>query len=187
MLTLASSLLSQPAMRHLLLSLLTSLVLVPASARADHDITVASDPVALVAGTYTLSAARAIGSRVAVRVDGEATPDLPGFGGQTWRAGVSLPLYLERAFHGPFIEPGVVTGSYLTGLGLTEGTEDMPHGAVRAITERLSGPRVFVGWHWMFGSGLHVAAAVGASRSWPGAREVPVRSRESYLRVGIAF
>jgi hypothetical protein len=186
MLALAFALLLQPGMRHFL-SLLSLLVIVPASARADHGITVASDPIALVAGTYTLSAAHAVASRVAVRVDGEATRDLAGVAGQTWRAGVSVPIYFERAFHGPFLEPGVVTGRYLTGIGLTEGTEAMPHGSVYAITERVRGPRVFVGWQWMFGSGLHLAAAIGASRSWPGAREVPARSRESYLRVGFAF
>lgn len=143
---------------------------------------ISTDPVGLVTGTYTLSVAWVLGERTAIRVNAESS-DVHGVpDSRTWSASISAPIYLDRALHGPFIEPGVVVAHRLTALGLTQS------GELYATHDRMVGPQIFVGWQWMLRSGLHIAGAIGASRNWSTSRSttsVPVR--ESYLRVGYAF
>lgn len=148
----------------------------------DRRTAISTDPVGLVTGTYTLSIAQVLGAHTAVRVNAESS-DVHGVpDSQTWRASISAPIYLDRALHGPFIEPGVVVAHRLTAIGLTQA------GELYLTRDRMVGPQIFVGWQWMLRSGLHIAGAIGASRNWStSGSTISVPVRESYLRVGYAF
>lgn len=154
---------------------------------AEPKIAVATDPIALLYGTYTGSITKVATPHTAVRLDGqisEPSQSLIDSGG--WRVSLSFPIYFDRALHGPFVEPGLVVANRLTGYDV----QDM--GALGPLYiaqhEQTVGPQIFVGWQWLFHSGLHLAAAIGASRNVPASgygAAFPLP--ESYLRVGYAF
>ena len=60
--------------------------------------------------------------------------------------GVRLPMYLRRAYRGPFLEPGFIARTFAEGDHI--------------------GPQALLGWHWSRDSGLNVAVAIGAAHYW---------------------
>ena len=74
-----------------------------------------------------------------------------------WSAGIGVPIYFERAFHGPFVELGAVA-KRVVGLGYSEELGNY------AVGQRESGPQAFVGWEWTFPSGMHLSYSLGAWR-----------------------
>lgn len=179
-----------------------SMQVAPAPKERERLNSVDFDPVGLVSGRYAISAARRMSEHIAIRVDGQVIDGSnPIVTVHTWRTGITAPIYLDRAFHGPFIEPGVFVARRLSAFGLTQETDAMA--SVYAAYDHAAGPQVFVGWQWLFRSGLTIAGAIGASQNWAG-NDVPVGvlgvavggpsapwwirpATESYVRVGYAF
>ena len=156
-------------------------------AHADADaseptFTIATDPIALAYETYTLSLARRASSHVALRADVEYTPDSIAplgspHGGA--RVAASVPIYLDRTFHGPYVEPGVFLARHralaldgLGGIGYSEPYE-------------LTGTSMAVGWQATFRSGFTIHAAIGADRIRSGGLVTTMPT--SYVRVGYAW
>ncbi len=104
--------------------------------------------------------------------------------GASSRAGVTAVVYLDRAFHGPFVEAGVQVRStpYFTPSPAPSGFD--------ITRERAFDVTAFVGWQWTFRSRLTITGAFGGSRrlassfNWFGGTPP---SRESYVRAGFAF
>ena len=160
-------------------------------------IAISTDPIGLLSGRYALSgtyiASRRIGVRADITID-EDMPMAPGSG--SWRASINVPMYLDHALSGPFVEPGLAlanrfTGYDAVGIGVLGGTDTSMglggYGYYAQHTQSLE-PQIFVGWSWLYRSRLHIAGAIGASRhvSIDGSgASYPVP--ESYLRVGLAF
>jgi len=157
---------------------------------------VATDPIGLVSGHYALSATYVVARRIGIRADVQILETQPGLiGTDGWRAGISAPIYLDRALHGPYIEPGLALTNrfmgYAAGIG-TLGSSGAVGGA--SMTSwlpqhaRSVEPQIFVGWQWLFGSGLHLAAAIGVSRHFAtDGSGTSFSIPESYLRVGLAL
>jgi hypothetical protein len=175
----------------------------------ERQLAVATDPIGLFSGKYALSATYVLTQRFALRADVQILEDQSGFGGSSgWRAAISVPIFLDRSLHGPYLEPGVALAERLVGYstigggagGLGGGTGlGEPGGgtlggvgptAYSAIPmhERSIEPQIFVGWQWLFDSGLHLAAAVGVSRHFASdGSGTSTAIPESYVRVGIAL
>ncbi len=151
---------------------------------------VGTDPMGLLGGRYALSAAYVTSRRAALRADieirdSEAAGTFNGIGG--WRAGISVPLFLDRPLRGPYVEPGVAFAQRLVGIGVLGGTSTMAP-TVASMYERSIEPQIFVGWQWIFSSGLHMAGAIGVSRHFTSdGSGISYPIPESYLRVGIAL
>ena len=157
---------------------------------------VATDPIGLFAGTYALSATY-VARYVSVRGDVQVTEDLPSLPGSgSWRAAISLPLFLDRPLHGPFVEPGIALANrfmgYSEGIGVLGGTDTSGVGGLMTIWQPQHAqsiePQIFVGWQWMYRSRFHIAGAVGVARHFAtdgsgASYSIP----QSYLRVGIAL
>jgi hypothetical protein len=102
---------------------------------------------------------------------------------------ISAPIYLRRAFSGPFIEPGFIyQETQVTPWNL------FGDGDLTPVPYTHAGPSVVFGWHWMFDSGLNIAVAVGGTRNLDrkpmtetGTYESDVPQPTGYLRVGYAF
>lgn len=154
---------------------------------------VATDPIGLVSGRYALTATYVLTHRLALRADVQIIEDPWAYSDSNWRAGISVPIYLDRPLHGPYLEPGLAIAERLVGyaagmlggggaIGGLGGYTAMP------LVERSIEPQIFVGWQWLFDSGLNLAAAIGVSRHFASdgsgtSTSIP----ESYLRVGIAL
>jgi hypothetical protein len=172
-----------------------------AEAPRERRLAVGTDPTGLLAGRYALSATYVVSRRAAIRGDieirdGEAAGSFNASGG--WSAAISVPIFLDRPLHGPFIEPGLAYAQRLVAYGFGSlggvsggalgGLSDTMAPSAYAIYERSLEPQIFVGWQWMFGSGLHIAGAIGVSRHFTtdgSGTSYPIP--ESYLRVGIAL
>lgn len=166
--------------------LVTALLLVTTPALADApSTTIQVDPISWTHRTFAGGIAHAIASRVALRADATvvtAEPTLSGF--TSSRAGVTAVLYLDRVFHGPFVEAGghVRSTPYFT--------SSMDPTGFDITRERAFDVVAYAGWQWSFSSGLHIAAAIGGSRTlvssfnWLGGMP---HGRESYVRAGFAF
>jgi hypothetical protein len=175
-------------MRNILLALVLP---TSAMAHAEPTTAIATDPVGLVHESYSLSIMRAVSHRFAVRADATITPDTATIAGPH-QLGVSAPIYLDRPFHGPFVDPGILVRRQPNYYGIG----GFGNGAVGCLgcmtsTTITFGPQISVGWQFTCGSGLTLAAAVGAARTWastsPGvARQYPVIPT-SYLHVGYAW
>lgn len=193
--TLAASAVAQPMEPHQAYDVYGEPV--PAQALSPSPrVAISTDPIGLVAGRYALSgtyvAARRIGVRADITID-EDMPMAPGSG--SWRASINVPLYLDQALSGPFVEPGLALANRFTGYDAVAIGGLAPGGSVGLVGygyyaqhSQSFEPQIFVGWSWLYRSRLHIAGAIGASRhvatdgsgaSYP----VP----ESYLRVGLAF
>lgn len=175
----------------------------PAPRERTRVLAVSVDPIGLVTGHYGVSIARRLGDHSAVRFDAQFTRDLEGVNDSaTWRIGVSIPIYLNKTFQGPFIEPGLAAASWLVGFGRSPTSESPWHG----LHDQTAGPQIFVGWQRLFDNGLHIAAAVGATKNWMANESLPgvigtvsgqpastgigvlaAPAAETYLRVGYAF
>lgn len=159
-------------------------------------IAISTDPIGLVAGTYALSGTYVPSRRVGVRADITIVEDMPmAPGSGSWRASINVPIYLDQALSGPFVEPGIALANRFTGGGAVALGGLAPDGSVGVVgygyyaqhTQSLE-PQIFVGWSLLYRSRLHIAGAIGASRrvSTDGSgASSPVP--ESYLRVGLAF
>lgn len=145
------------------------------------------NPVGWLMETYGASAWFALGEHSALRVDGTVFSWETGY--ESYEAELTLPLYLVRAFEGPFIEPGFSLRR-TRGAPFTSDLEfDEFGGADTPRQRRLKGPTLLVGWHWLLGERAHIAAAFGfAVLDESGAR---YQERESiangYLRMGVTF
>jgi hypothetical protein len=71
---------------------------------------IASDPIGMFLGNYTLAATYAFADHIAVR--GSVTHGNPETGAELWHVSASVLAYLDRAFHGPFLEGGFVWQQY---------------------------------------------------------------------------
>jgi hypothetical protein len=173
--------------------------LTPAPTEHERVTTVSFDPLGLMKDRYALSVARRASDHIAIRVDGQLFEAIPYFSNpeRPWRVGISAPIYLDRTYHGPFIEPGIAVARRVGSLGQTPGTDDMPS-TLYAVYDHAVGPEIYLGWQWLFRSGLQVAAAVGASQNWAG-NDLPegavvagggyaiATTTMTYVRVGYAF
>lgn len=155
---------------------------------APHRVAFATDPIGLLAGTYALSATYAVSRRVALRANAQYASELPGLAdSRTWQASISAPIYFDRAFHGPFLEPGLVVADRVMGYDIVPAAGDAMDPSYVALRFHTVGPHVFVGWQWTFRSGLHATYAIGASRNLTAGSATWVPIAESYLRVGFAL
>lgn len=174
----------------------------PATSERTRVLALSVDPIGFINGHYGASIARRLNDHAALRIDGQFVRDLDGVDDSaTWRLGISIPLYLNKTFQGPFIEPGLAASSQLVGIGL------YPNGqSLYGVHDMAAGPQVFVGWQRLFDNGLHIAAAIGASQDWTATKYAPgvigtvfgqppttalgvlsTPNAETYLRVGYAF
>jgi hypothetical protein len=126
-------------------------------------INIASNPIGWLFEIYGASVSIKVHKNVALRGDINAFPD------SGHEIGVSAPIYFKRTFQGPFLEPGLVSRN-------VQGDCD---GCSTSV-----GPEVMIGWHWMFDSGLNVAAALGALRDMNSDSKA---EPTGYFRVGYAF
>lgn len=173
-------------MRHLCCVLLIAAVLAPTLASADDSIerrfAIASDPIRWLASSYALSASVVVSDHVAIRADGQHSPYL-------WSASLGVPIYLDRALQGPFVEPGIGIRRYANmgqlGVAVVGSTAGIGMLGASSAYPRELGPQIMIGWQWMFRGGVHLAAAIGAARA--GTSSGPVAVPENYLRVGFAF
>lgn len=149
---------------------------------------ISTNPIGFLVGFYGLSVAAAVNDNVAIRGNVEKF-DFEFFGHTTgYELAVSAPIYLRRTFSGPFLEPGFIYQQTMdTPWDLFGDGEEM------AVAHTYAGPEVLFGWHWMFDSGLNIAAAIGATRnlttntSSDGVTEDDGPMPTGYLRVGFAF
>ncbi len=169
--------------------------------RPQRRLAVATDPIGLLSGHYALSATYVATRHFAVRADMQIIEEPWAYADSSWRAGISVPIYLDRPLHGPYVEPGLAFAERLTGyayggigsLGGTSGDGLGGLGGMATFTpvplsQRSIEPQIFVGWQWLFDSGLNIAAAVGVSRHTASdGSGTSTAVRESYLRVGIAL
>lgn len=166
--------------------LVAALLLVSTPALADSPSTIIQvDPISWTQGQYAGGIARSVSDRIALRADATLVtgePALSDFASS--RSGVTAVYYLDRAFHGPFVEAGGQVRSTPYSI------ESMAPSGFDIARERAFDVTAFVGWQWSFRSGLTIAGAFGGSRTlvssfnWFGGMP---SSRESYVRVGFAF
>jgi hypothetical protein len=131
-----------------------------------------ANPLGWIFGIYGASVSYGISQNIAIRGDVNyfAPPDSDSRGTEI---GAGLPIYLRRTYQGPFVEPGFIARRFAR------------HDEVY-LSE--VGPQVLIGWHWMWDSGLNVAAALGAGRNWSNDEEdEDTVFANGYLRFGYAF
>jgi hypothetical protein len=174
----------------------------PATSKRERVLSVSVDPLGIITRNYGGSIARRLGDHSAIRIDGQFNRGVEEVrNSSSWRLGVSIPLYLNETFQGPFVEAGVVAAHRLLAIGITQ------HAPYSAFGSRdyAAGPEIFVGWQRLFDNGLHIAAAVGATADWtaddanylndavyapPPLSTLGAAARtsaETYVRVGYAF
>ncbi|MCX5746285.1 MAG: hypothetical protein NT062_27725 [Proteobacteria bacterium] len=155
---------------------------------ASRKVVIATNPVGWLVGIYGISASVALTDHVALRGNVEYF-DYDFFGHTTGHeVALSAPIYLRRAFSGPFIEPGVVY----------QETLDTPwdlfgDGDATPVAHTFSGPEMLVGWHWTFDSGLSIATAIGVMRNTSTQMSTSTYDSSSepmptgYVRLGVAL
>jgi hypothetical protein len=157
---------------------LLALVLLSSVAHADEPrLAVGIDPVGVMADDYALAATYSMSRVAAISASVDVSP-------LERRAALSLPLFLDRAFHGPYVEPGIAVVDRDPILGMIGGYSPMvlTHDNMQRSIE----PEMLVGWQWMFHDRVHIEGAVGVARHDLGNGNVyaiPI----SYLRVGLAL
>jgi hypothetical protein len=167
--------------------LLVALASSTAYADPPRRIMLATDPLALVNGTYTADAAYAIHDHVALT--GEALYADPGDVVPAWRQSrvqAGVRLFLDRAFQGPFVEAGL-RRTHVSGDGTAVDQNGAPipfHAEYRTF-----GPTVSVGWQWTFHDTWSIAYAIGTSKAWSVSGNVlgVAGGTEHDLRVGFVF
>ena len=135
---------------------------------------VGTDPIGLVHDSYALTASYALSDHVAAR--GEIQLQRDDFDSlEVWHYRASLPLFLDRTFHGPFIEPGFV----------------QMHATYMNYDIRTFGPSMMVGYQWTFHDRYSIAGAFGESKIWSTSSTPGVLyaggGPEWYVRVGYVF
>jgi hypothetical protein len=162
-------------------------------------IAISTDPIGLLSGTYALSGTYVATRRLGVRADITIQDDMPmSPGSGSWRASLNVPIYLDRALSGPFVEPGLALANRFMGYGVvgigTLGSVDgssmggaLGYAYLPQHAQSIE-PQIFVGWSWIYRSRLSIAGAIGASRHFStDGSGVSYAVPESYLRVGLAF
>ena len=147
-------------------------------------VNVSTNPVGWVAGFYGVSASYAVQEHIALRADANYFSGGLWSGTTGYEVGLSVPIYLKRAYSGPFIEPGVIA------RGLTEPdyTDDAAGNFMpTTTTHTMVGPEALVGYQWMFDSGLNVAMAAGVARNLNATDASESIEPAGYFRVGYAF
>ena len=150
-----------------------------------------TNPLGWLVGFYGVSGAVAVTDNITLRGNFEYF-DYEFFGRtQGHELALSAPLYLKRAFSGPFLEPGVIYQQTMdTPWDLfSDGAPPM------AVAHTFVGPEMLFGWHWTFDSGFNFAAAIGVTRNMTAStRDADGRDDGShepratgYMRVGYAF
>ncbi len=147
---------------------------------------ISTNPIGWLVGFYGLSVAGAVTDHVVLRGNVEYF-DYEFLGHTTGHElALSAPIYLRRAFSGPFIEPGFIyQETMVTGWDLFGDGEEMP------TAHTYAGPEMLFGWHWTFDSGFNIAAALGVTRNMHDEDTDDVEDDgpmpTGYLRVGMAF
>ena len=144
---------------------------------------IASNPIGWLTGFYGVSVSHAVHDNVVLRVDANLI-NLPGSSITGYEFGASVPIYFKRAFHGPFLEPGIIVRD------IREGSDNFDDEFTASDTGMTGfqgsfGPSVVAGYHWTFDSGLNLAAAFGVMRNLNADDEGIEPS--GYFRVGYAF
>ena len=150
-----------------------------------------TNPLGFLVGFYGVSGAVAVTDNITVRGNVEYF-DYEFFGRtKGHELALSAPIYLKRAFSGPFLEPGVIY----------QQTMDTPwelwaeDGPPMAVAHTFIGPEVLFGWHWTFDSGFTCSAALGLTRNMTARTKDEAGSDDGthearptgYMRVGYAF
>lgn len=169
------------------LLLLVALASSTAHAEPPPRLLLGTDPIGLVTNSYVLTAGYALSDHVAVRGEVQLQhDDLNSV--ELWHYRASVPIFLDRTFHGPFIEPGLVQ---MTGT-TTEWQLDA-YGNPVATTAQVKtfGPSMMVGYEWTFHDRYTIAAAFGASKVWSSSSSPGVLGffggPEYYIRAGWLF
>jgi hypothetical protein len=140
------------------------LVLCVRVAHADPTYELATNPLAIVDEEYSVSMAAAVASHVVVRGELQlAAANVP-LADVSAAAGLSVRLFLDHAFQGPFIEPGVITRTTTTSGNCLENSTIVD--GMCGYTPRTLGPEIYVGWQWTFGSHFTGAASFGVEKVW---------------------
>lgn len=141
---------------------------------------ISTDPLAWMVGMYQLSASYAITDNIVIRGDVDFGRTLQSDKGT--ELGVSMPIYLRRAYSGPFIEPGlVVRNDQQEYYAYDSGTSTMS-------TDTHVLAEMMIGWHWSFDSGLNLAVATGLARPLDSQSDNDDDvSFAGYFRVGYSF
>ena len=149
---------------------------------------ISTNPIGWLVGFYGVSVAGAVTENITLRGNVEFF-DYEFLGHTTGHElAISAPIYLRRAFSGPFLEPGFVYQATMdTPWDLFGDGDQMP------VAHTYAGPEVLFGWHWTFDSGFNIAAALGVTRSMntTSSSSDEYASDEpratGYLRIGYAF
>jgi hypothetical protein len=172
---------------------------VAAAAAPTPHIAIATDPIGILSGTYAISGTYVASRRIGIRADITIQDEMvmaPGSG--SWRASLNVPIYLDRALSGPYVEPGLALanrfmGYAAVGIGAIGGTGEGAMGGLGGVAylaqhAQSVEPQIFVGWSWLYRSRLSIAGAIGATRHFAtDGSGVSYAIPESYLRVGLAF
>jgi hypothetical protein len=137
---------------------------------------VASNPIGWMFGFYGLSASYAVSPNIVVRGDGNLfrLDDADGY-----EVGLTVPIYFKRAYHGPFLEGGIMIRDLDDDQ--CDFDDPCPDNAAEV------GPQVLFGWHWTFDSGANVAFALGAFRPMGDGKTSDDVEPAGYFRIGYAY
>jgi hypothetical protein len=136
---------------------------------------IAANPVGWLVGIHSVSLSHGAGPTVAIRGDVTLYRQvfLPIAG---YDAILGVPIYLRRLYHGFFIEPSLLVRRWDTGVS--------GHGPRRY--ETTIGPLVSTGWHFMWSSGVNLAAAAGVGVGV--GKDQEIRAIGNFtVRLGYAF
>jgi len=145
-----------------------------------------TNPLGMVVGFYGVSLSRAVHNNVALK--GDVTFLAPVDSDDTGiELSLTAPIYLRRAYQGPFIEPGVLVRRIWS-------ESDGMYGQASTTSSQEVGPQVLAGWHWSWDSGLNLALALGVGRNLAHEDEAPGEHHDDsplmvngYMRVGYSF
>jgi hypothetical protein len=153
--------------------LAVSLLLVPSIAAADPRGEVQIDALGLLDQRVELSATGLITPNLGVSLTLADQLD-----GTSRQVALSLPVFAQRAFHGFFVEPGLLAGGRWSGNCLS---------CVPDINKNISAEVLF-GWSFLFDSSFTVAgrARLLRQRLRRRSRDLADRLRQARLRVLIA-
>jgi len=148
---------------------------------------VATDPIGLIQDSYALTASYALSDHVAARGEVQLQrDDLDSI--ELWHYRASLPIFLDRTFHGPFVEPGVFQ---MTGTASSWVLDGSGNPVPTSAQVKTFGPSMMVGWQWTFHDRYSIAAAFGGSKVWSSSSSPGVLGfgggPEWYVRVGWLF
>jgi hypothetical protein len=137
------------------------------------------NPVGLTMGWYSASLSYKIHPNLVLRGDAEliAPVDTETLG---FEVGVGAPIFLRRAYDGPFVEPGFA-------LRKVDWTDEDGH---ERHTEQY-GPQVLLGYSWTWDSRLTASIALGGGRNLSdqgdGVDKASSNFLNGYFRVGYSF